>query len=103
MPRPSHASRGRQFVLDGSIALRGDFDAVSVDLSYYGVPWNSFLYEDPLPVSWAERLEAMVAAVDAYELPVILSFAINGNDKHSCPATNASDYPGTTSPGGAWG
>ena len=89
-------------MLDGSIALRDDFDAVSVDLSYYGVPWNSFLYEAPLPVSWAERLDAMVKAVDAYELPVVLSFSINGNDKHSCPATNASDYPGTTSPGGAW-
>ncbi len=68
-------------------------------LSYYGVPWNSFLYEAPLPVSWAERLDAMVKAVDAYELPVMLQFAIHGNDKHSCPPSNASDYPGTTSPG----
>jgi len=75
------------------------FQKVSVDISYYGVPWNSFLYELPLPVSWAERLYAMVEGVDAYELPVILSFAINGNDKKSCPASNASDYPGTTSPG----
>ena len=73
--------------------------AQSVDLSYYGVPWNSFLYELPLPVSWAERLDAAVKGVDSYELPVMLQFPINGNDKTSCPASNASDYPGTTSPG----
>jgi len=71
---------------------------VSVDVSAYGVPWNSFLYEEPLPVSWATRLDAMVTAVDSYELPVVLSFSMNGNDKHSCPSSNASDYPGTTSP-----
>jgi hypothetical protein len=41
----------------------------------------------------------MVKAVDAYELPVVLSFAILGNDKRSCPSSNASDYPGTISPG----
>ena len=50
-------------------------------------------------MSWAERMDAMVKGVDSYELPVILSFAANGADKHSCPASNASDYPGTTSPG----
>jgi len=89
-----------QFVLDGSIPIKEDFDAVSVDLSYYGLPWNSFLYEEPLPVSWAERLAAMVNAVDAYELPVLLQFSITGNDGHtSCPTANASDIPGTTSPG----
>ena len=88
-----------QFVLDGSIRIREDFDIVSVDLSYYGIPWNSFLYEAPLPVSWATRLDAMVQAVDAYELPVMLQFSITGNDKRSCPTSNASDYPGTTSPG----
>jgi len=88
-----------QYVLDGSIPISTDFDVVSVDLSYYGVPWNSFLYEEPLPVSWAERLDAMVKAVDAYELPVFLQFAITGNDKRSSPSSNASDYPGTTSPG----
>jgi len=71
---------------------------VSVDISAYGVPWNSFLYEEPLPVSWSERLDAMVKGVDSYELPVILTFSMNGNDKHSCPSSNASDYPGSTSP-----
>ena len=86
-------------MLDGSIDIKADFDVVSVDVSYYGVPWNSFFYEQPLPVSWAERLDAMVKAVDAYELPVMLQFAIHGNDKRSCPPSNASDYPGTTSPG----
>jgi len=70
-----------------------------VDLSYYGVPWNSFLYEQPLPVSWSERLWAAVKGVDSYELPVMLQFPINGNDKRSCPASNATDNPGTTSPG----
>jgi len=49
-------------------------------------------------VSWAERLDAMVWGVDSYELPVILSFSALGNDKHSCPSNNASDYPGTSSP-----
>ena len=88
-----------QYVLDGNIPISTDFDVVSVDLSYYGLPWNSFLYEEPLPVSWATRLDAMVKAVDAYELPVFLQFAIAGNDKRSCPTSNASDYPGTTSPG----
>ena len=88
-----------QFVIDDSITLRGDFDVVSVDLSYYGIPWNSFLYEEPLPVSWSNRLANAVAGVDSYELPVMLQFPINGNDKRSCPASNASDYPGTTSPG----
>ena len=87
-----------QFVLDPSITLRGDWDAVSVDISQYGVPWNSFLYEQPLPISWSERLEAMVLGVDSYELPVILSFSALGNNKHSCPSNNASDYPGTASP-----
>ena len=87
-----------QFVLDASIALRGDWDAVSVDISQYGVPWNSFLYQEPLPVSWSERLDAMVKGVDSYELPVILSFSALGSDKHSCPSNNASDYPGTASP-----
>ena len=88
-----------QFVIDETIPLVGDWDVVSVDLSYYGVPWNSFLYEQPLPVSWSERLWAAVRGVDTYELPVMLQFPINGNDKRSCPASNASDYPGTTSPG----
>ena len=88
-----------QFVIDESITLRGDFDVVSVDLSYYGIPWNSFLYEQPLPVSWSERLWAAVRGVDSYELPVMLQFPINGNDRRSCPASNASDVPGTTSPG----
>ena len=69
-----------------------------MDISAYGVPWNSFLYEEPLPVSWSERLDAMVKGVDSYELPVILTFSMNGNDKHSCPSSNASDYPGSTSP-----
>jgi hypothetical protein len=63
------------------------------------IPWNSFLYEEPLPVSWAERLDAAVKGVDSYGLPVFLQFPINGNDKRSCPASNASDIPGTTSPG----
>ena len=77
----------------------GDWDAVSIDISAYGVPWNSFLYEEPLPVSWSERLDAMVKGVDSYELPVILTFSLNGNDKRSCPSSNASDQPGSTSPG----
>ena len=88
-----------QFVIDETIPLAGDFDVVSVDLSYYGIPWDSFLYEQPLPVSWSERLWAAVRGVDSYELPVMLQFPINGNDKRSCPASNATDYPGTTSPG----
>ncbi len=57
------------------------------------------MYEEPLPVSWAERLDAAVSGVDSYELPVVLQFPILGNDKSSCPPSNASDYPGTTSPG----
>lgn len=88
-----------QFVIDETIPLIGDFDAVSIDLSTYGIPWNSFLYEEPLPVSWAERLDAAVKGVDTYDLPVVLQFAILGSDKRSCPSSNASDYPGTTSPG----
>jgi hypothetical protein len=88
-----------QFVLDGSIPIAADFDVVSVDLSYYGVPWASFLYQAPLPVSWATRLDAMVKAVDAYELPVFLQFALTGNDKRSCPASNATDAPYSTNPG----
>jgi hypothetical protein len=88
-----------QFVIDETIPLVGDVDLVSVDLSYYGIPWSSFLYEQPLPVSWSERLWAAVRGVDSYELPVMLQFPINGNDRRSCPASNASDVPGTTSPG----
>lgn len=88
-----------QFVVDETINLLGDFDAVSIDLTNYGIPWNSFLYEEPLPVSWSERLYAAVAGVDSYDLPVILSFSMNGNGRASCPASNATDIAGTTSPG----
>ena len=88
-----------QFVLDGSIPIAGDFDVVSVDLSYYGVPWASFLYEQPLPVSWEARLGRMVEAVDSYELPVFLQFSLTGNDKRSCPSSNATDQPYSTNPG----
>ena len=73
--------------------------AVSIDISAYGVPWNSFLYEEPLPVSWSERLDAMVKGVDSYNLPVILTFSMTGNDKKSCPSSNATDQPGGTTPG----
>ena len=88
-----------QFVIDDSISLLGDWDVVSVDLSYYGIPWSSFLYEEPLPVSWATRLDNAVKGVDSYELPVVLQFPILGSDKRSCPVSNATDYPGSTSPG----
>ena len=49
---------------------------MSIDISEYGVPWQSFLYEEPLPVSWANRLDAMVKGADSYDLPVVLSFSM---------------------------
>lgn len=85
-----------QYFLDPSISLSPDFDFVSIDLSAYGVPWNSFLYQEPLPLSWQARLDTTVAAVETWQLPIFLQLGILGGK--SCPPQNASDVPGTDIP-----
>ena len=82
--------------IDPKVTLVGDFDAVQLLWGdAYGVPWASFLYEDPIPEWWMERLNRTVLATAAWQLPVVLSLQMGSGTGRSCPAQNAT---GTTYP-----
>lgn len=86
----------KQFMLDGNVSLTGDWDAVTLDFSGYGIPYSSFMYEEPQPVSWAARVATALGDITgSWRLPVILQLPVVDG---SCPPMNATDSPGGSTP-----
>ena len=84
-----------QYDLDAAYPIAPDFDLVAIDADSWGIPWDSFLYEAPLPYSWELKLNETIAAWAAWDRPLLLSLPMGDADSlRSCPALNASDAPG---------
>lgn len=83
-----------QYDIVDEAPVAADFDFVHITLDSWGIPWDSFLYESPLPVSWEGKLNRTIAAVRAFNMPVLLSMPMGDVNSRSCPAQNASDTPG---------
>lgn len=82
----------QQFIPNPNVTLTGDWDAVSLDMTPYGIPYSAFVYEEPQPVSWAARLAATLEAITgSWQLPVVLQLPVT---QGSCPPQNASDGAG---------
>ncbi len=81
--------------MDPTVPIAGDFDVLVLNLDSWGIPWDSFLYEQPLPISWEARLNASVAIYQATGLPLLLQLPMGDGDSRSCPARNATDAPGS--------
>jgi len=84
-----------QYDVYGEIDIATDFDYVSIDFDSWGVPWDSFIYEQPLPFSWENKLNNTISSWQAWNRPAVLLVSFGDSDsKRSCPALNASDVPG---------
>lgn len=77
--------------LDPSVIVTSDWDAITISWEAYGVPWNSFISNAPLPAWWEDRLNRTLEYVAAAKLPVILQLSHGGGNKRSCPAQNATE------------
>jgi hypothetical protein len=82
------------FYFDPNVPVSNDADVVSIHEDFYGLPWDTFMYNASPPVSWLLRLNATVAAVNAWKKPVFLTLQMGTGQLRSCPAANASDGPG---------
>jgi hypothetical protein len=84
-----------QYDVYGDVDIATDFDYVSIDFDSWGIPWDSFIYEQPLPFSWENKLNNTIASWKNWNRPVVLLVSFGTSDsKRSCPALNASDSQG---------
>lgn len=80
------------FDFSSAVPLTADVDVAAIHDDFYGVPWSFFSgAAAELPISWAARLNATLAAVMAWDKPVFLSFQMLTGALRTCPAANASD------------
>jgi len=83
-----------QYDVDGSVPIDTDFDFATIDADSWGVPWDSFLYEQPLPRSWEAKLNATIDAWRSWDRTLLLLLPMgDGDSKRTCPAQNATDGP----------
>jgi hypothetical protein len=83
-----------QYDVDGSVPIATDFDFVVIDADSWGVPWDAFIYEQPLPRSWETKLNQTIDAWRAYDRALLLLLPMgDGDSKRSCPSQNATDGP----------
>ena len=85
-----------QYDVDATVQIAADFDLAVIDADSWGVPWDSFIYEQPLPVSWEAKLNATVAAWRGWDRAILLLLPMGdggGDARRSCPAQNATDGP----------
>ena len=83
-----------QYDVDASVEIAADFDLATIDADSWGVPWDSFIYEQPLPRSWETKLNQTVDAWRTWNRALLLLLPMGDADsKRSCPAQNATDGP----------
>jgi hypothetical protein len=83
-----------QYDVDASVQIAADFDLATIDADSWGVPWDAFIYEQPLPRSWELKLNATVEAWRGWDRALLLLLPMGDNDsRRSCPSQNATDSP----------
>jgi len=81
-----------QYDLDADVPIDADFDLLVVNADSWGVPWDSMIREEPLPVTFEQKLNASIDAWRRWGRAALLLLPM-GDDasKRSCPASNATD------------
>ena len=83
-----------QYDVDASVEIAADFDFATIDADSWGVPWDAFIYEQPLPRSWETKLNQTVDAWRGWDRALLLLLPMGDADsKRSCPSQNATDGP----------
>lgn len=82
------------FYFDPTAPVGQDADVAAMHDDFYGVPWNTFMYNSTPPETWLARLNATKTMLAGWKKPVFLTLQLGTGPLRSCPASNATDGPG---------